>query len=667
MSATLDGLAIAKLLNDAPIVESSGRAFPVETRYLNEPLDGYIERFVATTIARALRNDAGDVLVFLPGQREIRRVESLLQESGLPSHAVVHSLFGDAPPTQQRAALQPTQEGTRKVILSTNIAETSLTIDGVRVVVDSGLVRTVRFDPRRGMSGLVTATISQASADQRRGRAGRQQPGVCYRLWTESQHSSLSRFSKPEILNADLAPLALELARWGAPQGEGLRFLDPPPPAHLSQAQSLLRRLGALDDDGKLTSHGRAMSDMPTHPRLSHMLIMGKEMGVGALACELAALLEERDLLRGNPDADIDLRSRVQLLRSGGGVDRFARERVLAQTERLRQMLGVRSPQQPSDEKLGILLALAYPERVGMRRGSRFQLVGGPIALVPERSMLAREKFLAIGDVDGIGTEVKAFLAEPVRESEFREVFAASLETIDEVRWDSREEAVIARRVTKLGAIELSVTSFTPPADAIVGPLLAGIREKGLHCLPWTKEALSLRERSEWLRNTELAELPSLSDEHLLATMDEWLAPFLDGMTRLAHLSRLNLLEILRARFSYEQRSQLDLLAPTHCIVPTGSRIPLDYSSGKPVLAVRLQEMFGEANTPTIAGGKVNVVLHLLSPAHRPLAVTQDLVSFWRNAYPDVRKEMRGRYPKHHWPENPLSAVPTKRKKPTAR
>jgi ATP-dependent helicase HrpB len=575
----------------------------------------------------------------------------------------VHSLFGDAPPTQQRAALQPTQEGTRKVILSTNIAETSLTIDGVRVVVDSGLVRTVRFDPRRGMSGLVTATISQASADQRRGRAGRQQPGVCYRLWTESQHSSLSRFSKPEILNADLAPLALEFARWGAPQGEGLRFLDPPPPAHLSQAQSLLRRLGALDENGKLTSHGRAMSDVPTHPRLSHMLIMGKEMGIGALACELAALLEEQDLLRGNPDADIDVRSRVQLLRSGGAVDRFARERVLAQTERLRHMLGVRSPQQPSDENLGILLALAYPERVAMRRGSRFQLVGGPIALVPERSMLAREKFLAIGDVNGMGTEVKAFLAEPVRESEIREVFATYLETIDEVRWDSREEAVIARRVTKLGAIELSVTSFTPPAEAIVGALLAGIREKGLHCLPWTKEALNLRERSEWLRNKELAELPNLSDEHLLATMDEWLAPFLGGMTRLAQLSRLNLLEILRARFSYEQRSQVDVLAPTHCTVPTGSRIPLDYSSGKPVLAVRLQEMFGEASTPAIAGGKVNVVLHLLSPAHRPLAVTQDLVSFWRNAYPDVRKEMRGRYPKHHWPENPLSAVPTKRKK----
>lgn len=664
MSATLNGVAISSLLDDAPVVQSSGRTYPIETIYLHQQHDGNIERAVAAAIQRALAPESGDLLVFLAGQREIRRVETLLNEKQIPHDVRVHLLFGEASPKQQQEALAPAAAGIRKIILATNIAETSMTIDGVRVVVDSGLARTVRFDPRRGMEGLVTTTISQASADQRRGRAGRQQPGVCYRLWTEAQHASLPRFSKPEILEADLAPLALELARWGSPNGSGLRFLDAPPAAHLSQAQSLLRDLGAIDRSGKLTTHGRMMAELPAHPRLAHMLIKGKELGVGSLACEVAALLEERDLLRGVRDADIDLHARVQTLRAGGDADRFSRERARAQAQRFRQVLGV-NDQRPSDEKLGVLLALAYPERVAKKRGDRFQLAGGAVAFVPERSALAREHFLAVGEVDGAEAEVKIFLAEPLNEADVRAAFADQIETLNEVRWDSREEAVVARRVTKLGAIELSATPLAAEGDAIIGAMIEGIRAIGVRALPWTKEATSLRERSEWLRNQNLVpeDFPNLSDEHLRATLEEWLAPFLHGMMRRAHLARLDMSEILRSRFSYHQLSLLNRLAPTHITVPTGSHIPLDYSTNPPVLAVRLQEMFGETDTPTIADGKIKVLLHLLSPARRPLAVTQDLASFWKNAYPDVRKEMRGRYPKHSWAENPLTATPTKRRK----
>ncbi len=665
MSATLDGIAVSKLLGDVPIVESTGRMFPVETIYLSRAYDGKIEPLVVSTIGRALREQAGDLLVFLPGQREIYRVESLLQERGVPEHVVVHTLFGNASPKHQQAALTPAPSGIRKVILSTSIAETSMTIDGLRVVIDAGLARSARFDPRRGMSGLVTTSVSQASADQRRGRAGRQQPGVCYRLWSEEQRSTLPRYAVPEILTTDLAPLALEFARWGTPHGEGLRFLDSPPAAHLAQARALLKKLGAFDDAGKLTLHGRAMAELPVHPRLAHMLMKGKELGLGALACELAALLEERDLLRGARDADIDLHSRLHVLRNGGAVDRGARERALTQAKKLRQMLDV-SEEKASDEKLGLLLALVYPERIAKRRGERYQLVSGPVAVLPERSLLAREDFLAIGDVDGVGSEVKAFLAERIDESDIRDVCADQIETHDDVRWDTRDQVVVSRRVTRLGAIELSESSLTTNNELMCSAMLEGIREMGLDSLPWGKEATSLRARSEWLRLQELVgdDWPNLSDERLLENLEQWLGPFLTGITRRSHLERLELAQMLHALFSYNQLSLLNRLAPTHHTVPTGSRLPLDYTAGKqPVLAVRLQEMFGETDSPTVAGGKVKVLLHLLSPAHRPLAVTGDLSSFWRNAYPEVRKEMRGRYPKHYWPEDPLTAAPTKRRK----
>ncbi len=665
MSATLDGVKVASLMGDCPVLKSEGAMFPVTTHYLEHIDEGPVEPIVVSTIMRVLHREKGDVLVFLPGQQEIRRVESRLVGTGLSEDVVVHLLFGDAPKEQQWKALAAPPPGRRKVILSTSVAETSLTIDGVRIVVDSGLARTTRFDPRRGMSGLVTVPVSQASADQRRGRAGRQAPGVCYRLWTEPQHARLPRFPQPEILIADLASTALELARWGDPEAHRLKFLDSPPIAHLSQARGLLMDLGALDAAGRLTSHGRAMSELPVHPRLAHMLLRGKELGLGALACDVAALLEERDLLRGERGADVDLRSRWHLLKITRGGDRFARERAVAQATRLRRLLGVPEEKLPED-KLGLLLALAYPERVAKQRergSGRYQLAGGTGAVLPRGSLLAREPFLAVGEVDGLGSETRVYLAAPMSEEEIYEVFSDRIVDSDEVYWDSQHHAVVARRVSRLGGLRLSEVPLKPPKETLRAVVCEGIRQLGLDELPWSKEAASLRTRSEWLRSRGFVGpgWPDLSDRHLLDALDGWLGPYLDRVTRRAHLQELDTGKSIRRLFTHDQLRRLDYLAPTHWVVPTGSRIPLDYSQGQdPVLAVRLQEMFGETDTPTVADGQAPVLLHLLSPAHRPLAVTRDLRSFWKNAYPGVRKEMRGRYPKHSWPENPLEAAPTR-------
>ncbi|MDD8018686.1 MAG: ATP-dependent helicase HrpB [Bacteroidota bacterium] len=666
MSATLDGLSVSALLGNAPVIKSEGRTFPVQTKYISYRVEGSIEPLVVSTILTALREEQGDVLVFLPGQREIRKVQSLLYEKEISPNSVVHSLFGDASSDQQQAALSPASHGKRKIILSTSIAETSLTIDGVRIVIDSGYSRSPKFEPRRGMSGLVTMKVSRASADQRRGRAGRQQPGVCYRLWDENQTVQLSQFAPAEILTADLAPLAMELAQWGDIDGKNLRFLDPLPSAHLQHARELLVSLGAIKENGKLTEHGKEMAMLPVHPRLANMILRGQEIGVGALACDVAALLEERDLLRGTDD--IDLSSRWELLRTGKGSDSFAHQRIVAQTKRLRQMINT-SEKNFKKDSLGILLALAYPERVAKRRsgdGEKYQLAGNAMGVLPKRSMLSREEYLAVGDVDGVGNEVRIFLAAPLTEGEIRKAFADQIITTEEVRWDKKQEAVIARRVTRFGAVELSEQMFEADANIFCSIMIETINAIGLDVLPWNKEVLLLQKRSEWLRLQKIAKpnVPNLSNEHLLSTLDEWLAPYLVGITRQAQLQKLDLTTIIRALFTYEQLRELDQLAPTHLTVPTGSRIPIDYSNAQPVLAVRLQEMFGEVNTPTVAGGKVKVLLHLLSPAHRPLAVTQDLPSFWKNAYVEVRKDMRGQYPKHYWPENPLEAKPTKRVKP---
>ncbi|HMK37950.1 MAG TPA: ATP-dependent helicase HrpB, partial [Bacteroidota bacterium] len=670
MSATLDGVSLSRVLGEVPVVVSGGKAHPVETRYLAFPYAGHVERETARIIRRALGETEGDVLVFLPGVREIRRTGLLLQEAGLPEDALLCTLFGDADPETQRIALGPPPPGGRKVILSTSIGETSLTIDGVRVVVDSGLSRVPRFDPRRGMTGLETVPVSVASADQRRGRAGRQAPGVCYRIWTEEQHRALPAFSTPEILDADLAPLALDIARWGG--GEGLRFIDPPPASHLSQARSLLLLLGALDSRGALTSHGRAMADLPVHPRLAHMILRGKDLSLGPLSCEIGALLEERDILQGPARGDIDIASRLHALRTGTGIAPGVRARLLAESRRLQSISGAEG-RSGDYARLGMLVALAYPERVARRRGEspgKYQMVNGSGAVLPERSVLGREEFLAVAGVDGLGTEVRIFLASPVGREDLAGAFPESIVEEDQVFWDQSAGAVVARRVRRLGAMIMEARAVPVRGDAASGAMIDGIRTAGPRALPWEKESESLRSRSEWLRLHGLVgpEWPDLSDARLAATLSDWLGPFLGGITRLSQLRNLNMVSLLRGFFTHSQWTDLSRLAPETITVPTGSKIRLDYASGDlPVLSVRLQEMFGQTDTPQVAGGRSSVLIHLLSPAGRPLAVTRDLRSFWNNAYQDVRKEMRGRYPRHVWPEDPLAATPTRRGKKTSR
>jgi len=672
MSATLDGLAIAKLLGDAQIIESNGQSFPVTTHYARFTSEKSIEARIVDTIVRALDEQEGDLLVFLPGRREIRRVENILWEKRLSEDVLVNSLYGDASYQQQSAALSPAPHGKRKVILSTSVAETSLTIDGVCVVIDSGLARTSQFDVRRGMSGLVTVPVSKAVADQRRGRAGRQQPGICYRLWMENEHEMLSKYPQPEIKTADLAPLTLDLARWGTPDGANLRFLDPPPTAHLAQAHALLKSLGAIDQIGKLTLHGKAMAEMPIHPRLAHMILRGKELGFGSLACDITALLEERDILAGKKDTDIDLASRLHILYQRHASDERVRERISSQSKRLKQLIGIRNESKEKDESApGILLALAYPDRIARRRenkGSRYQMTSGTAAVLPNGSLLAREEFLAIGEVDGIGSEVRVYLAAPLTKEDIEQIFNDSIIEEEEIRWNTSNETAIARRISRLGAVILSEQHIKPQGEKIISALIEGVKQLGIHCLPWDKDTRSLQQRSEWLRKyLSPSHWPDLSDSNLINTADEWLAPFLGGMWKKEQLDTLPLLAILQSHITHSLVQQIDSLVPSHIKLPSGSIATLDYSGGQPVLAVRLQELFGQINTPKICNGKVNVLIHLLSPARRPLAVTQDLHSFWTTVYPEIRTQMRARYPKHVWPEDPLKATPTnktiKRKK----
>jgi len=673
MSATLDTAEISRLMDNAPVITSKGRSFPVDVTYIPQQSRDRIEAVTSAAVMKALREHEGDILVFLPGQKEIRMTETLLKQKELPANTVIHLLYGESSSGQQRAALQPASPSQRKIILSTNIAETSLTIDGVRIVVDSGLMRTATFDPRRGMSGLITIPVSKASADQRMGRAGRQAPGHCYRLWTEAEQMQLSPFSKPEMLTTDLAPLAMELAVWGDGEGMNLRFLDMPPQAHLSQARSLLHYLGALDHHNSLTQHGRSMSRLPIHPRYAHMLLKGKEMQCGALACDVSALLDERDILRGKTGNDIDLLSRYSAYLHRTIEDRSALARIKEQSERLQRMISVvpekKQTAQQKEERagkhIGVLLALAYPERVAKRKyDSKYQLSGNTIAVLPKESALSKEEYLAVGDVDGAGNDVRILLAEPVAEQEIRSAFADQINSREIVAWDEKTEGIIARSVTQFGALELSEKSFIPSPEQSLPLVIQAIRDYGLSVLPWKKETETIIERSEWLRkNSLVSEWPDLSPETLEKELENWLGPFLTGITRKNHFTRLTMADIVRSLFTYQQLQELERLAPTHKTVPTGSQISLDYSQHPPVLAVRLQEMFGETETPTVGGGNIRVLLHLLSPARRPLAVTQDLPSFWKNAYVQVRKDMRGEYPKHYWPEDPLQAEPTRKTK----
>lgn len=660
MSATLDGDPVARLI-DGQRVTSEGRRYPVETRYVPRALDQRIEDAVATVVRRALGADDGDLLVFLPGAPEIRRVRERLAD--LPEDVDLHMLFGDLPAAEQDRALAPAPSGRRKIVLATAIAETSLTIEGVRVVVDSGLMRAPRFDPRSSMTRLETMRVSRAAADQRRGRAGRVAPGVCWRLWAEAEDRGLLAHSAPEIASVELTPLVLELAAWGSDAG-ALAWLDPPPQAALDAGRQLLQRLEALDQDGRITAHGRAMIG-PVHPRLAHMILRAEAVGQGALACDIAALLQDRDPLRASSRSDVDLRSRLEMLAERRpGIDRAAIARIRESARDLRRRFGVRGER--GDQNLtGPLLAWAYPDRVAQRREERgaFRLSFGGGARVDPADALAGADYLAIADLDG-AADGRVFLAAPLDEAAITASFKDQMIVEDVVRWDDRSEAVIARRERRFGTLVLGTTAIDADSARVTAAMLEGVRRMGLGGLNWDQPVQGLRARVAFLRRHDEGAWPDLSDAALLASLETWLAPFLGRARRRADLASVDLHQALRALLPYPLTRRLDELAPTHVEVPSGSRIAIDYSGAEPSLSVRLQEMFGLSETPRVAGGRVPLVVQLLSPARRPVQVTRDLASFWRSGYREVRADLRGRYPKHYWPENPLEATPTRRVRP---
>jgi ATP-dependent helicase HrpB len=680
MSATLDTGPIAELLDGAPLVESEGRSYPVEVHYADDQPKGRIEPAVAAKVQGVLREEPGDVLVFLPGAGEIRRVESDLEDT-VADDVDLYPLFGNLSPEKQDRAIEPSPEGRRKVVLATDIAETSLTIEGIRVVVDSGKRRTPRFDPQSGMTRLKTVQVSRASADQRKGRAGRTSPGVCYRLWTRHTHQHLKAHTPPEIANADLAPLALELAAWGTSDPSELRWLDPPPEGAYDQARDLLRRLGALDDDGTITDHGRQMASMGLHPRLAHMVLNGQVLGHGAVACDLAALLSERDIFKGRGERpDVDLRLRLQALRRLRRGERptpnHARNYVVPYgavghvrkvADHQRRKQGIDPDREGDIEACGLLAAFAYPDRIAQRRSGeagRFRLQNGRAAALPNDQLLSDADYLAAASVDGRRRESRIFLAAPLEKDDLVEYFGERIETETDVFWDPDGQLVRARRRRRLGALVLKDGPIADPdPTAVAEAMVDGVRQEGLDLLPWTKNARQLQNRIRFLHHHDDA-WPDVSDDALRETLDEWLTPHVYGMKRADDLGQLSVTQILKDMLSWEQRDRLDALAPTHVRVPSGHRRPIDYSDPEaPVLAVRLQELFGKTDTPRVMGGRVPLTLHLLSPAQRPVQITQDLANFWEDTYYEVRKDMRGRYPKHYWPEDPLEATATNRTK----
>ncbi len=725
MSATLDGLAVSALLSnsmsgagdnavpaavstEAPVLRSHGRSWPVTTHWLPRARTARIEEAAANAVFRALPESTGDLLVFLPGAGEIRRTAERLAPLLQPGTRVL-PLYGDLPREEQRRALAPGVSGERRIVLATSIAETSLTIEGVRVVIDGGLMRVPRFSARTGMTRLDTMRVTRDAADQRRGRAGRTAPGTCYRLWSEGDEAGLVAHCSPEILEADLATLALELAAWGVTDPAELDWLDPPPAAAFAQARELLRELEALDAHDQLTAHGRVLARLPAHPRLAHMIVRALPLGLAGMACELAALLGERDILRsaqGEPDPDVRLRLdalRAARLRergashapAGATVDHGGVTRVLAEARQLWQRVqralpdadarsdsndsaahaasGAAEARANADtgvqaEWAGRLLAFAYPDRIAQRRRKergRFRLRSGQGAQMTVASALADAPFLVAAELGGHGRDNTIFLAAPLDAADLQQDFAGQIAVEETVTWHARSGRVRARRRQRLGALVLADAPLTrPDPGEVAHALLDGVRAAGSAILPFGEAARSLRTRVAFLRTLD-GDWPDLSDDALLATLDDWLGPFAAGRRSLDELRRVDLAAALALRLSPKQRALLDTLAPTHLTVPSGSRIAIDYSDAPaPVLAVRLQEVFGWTETPRLAEGRVPLTLRLLSPAQRPVQVTRDLASFWRTGYFEVRKDLRGRYPRHFWPDDPLTAPATRRTRP---
>ena len=719
MSATLDGDAAARLLDDAVIVRSSGRAYDVETVCLERRPEGRIEDTVASALRRAIDAHDGDVLVFLPGVAEIRRTAERLAFLTAGDAALdVMPLYGDLPREAQRRAIVPSPRGRRKIVLATSIAETSLTIDGVRIVIDSGLMRVPRFSARTGMARLETVRVTRDSADQRRGRAGRTAPGVCYRLWTPGEDAGLVPRRTPEILETDLAPLALDLAEWGVADPGELRWIDPPPAAAIAQANELLFELGAIGRAGGITTHGRRIAAIPTHPRLAHMMLEALRLDLADLACDIAALIDERDILRSAGErAPVDIALRLDLLRAAdsrgarlpANVDRATLARVRAESNawrgrlaKLRQNTDVterplraqraRGPgtgsfvpagqaadrdrtadasnptaQPTPPDAPGLLLAFAWPERIGRRRGGRgrFLLRNGRGVVLPETDALAGEEFIVAALTGGSGADDAVYLAAPIGASTVETHFGDQVERATIVEWDRSSRSVRSERREALGAIVISRQPATDvDAERVSAALLEGIRAEGLDALPWSEAANRLRERVVFLHAVD-SSWPDFSAGSLDDRLEHWLAPWLHGISSLDQLRALDLHRILMDGLDPRQRARIDTLAPTHIEVPSGSRIAIDYSDpASPALAVRLQEVFGMLATPRLADDRVPLTMRLLSPAMRPVQVTRDLASFWRSGYFEVKKDLKGRYPKHYWPDDPLTATATRRVRP---
>ncbi|ACN15748.1 HrpB [Desulforapulum autotrophicum HRM2] len=682
MSATLEAAPLCELMGRAGVVESQGKIFPVDTRYL-EPgpgakKDEFLEVRMARVILNALARDRGDILAFLPGVGEIRRTAALLNPSKLSACVSVLPLHGNLTQKDQDRAIQAARAGQRKVVLATAIAETSLTIEGVHVVVDSGLVREPRFSPRTGMSALETFDASKASVDQRRGRAGRTGPGICYRLWSRQTQGDRTENVRPEIFNTDLAGLALELALWGVRDPGELKWLDQPPKAAMDQARTLLVRLGALDAQGRIKAHGRALAGLGVHPRLGHMLLTGKAMGMGALACLVAAIVQEPDfMVRTNNAWDADLRLRVELLVSDPRSirDRSLKGGTLARVRKiagkLRHTLGVKD-ESVDPNRAGNLLALAYPERVAMNRNSRdgrFLLASGRGGILPKADPLAWEEMIVAAHVDGKNTNAKIFMAAPISRTELEQTFEQNIQVVDRVFWDASAKAVKAvKERCYMGLVLSSHALENPNPELILSGLLQGIRDQGVGILAWTPGLRRFQARAVFLNRILGDEgFPDLSDKVLEESLERWFVPFMGTALSMSRVKRMDLKVPLLSLLTHGEHRLLERHAPSHLLVPSGSKILLDYgeqASGcidSPVLRVRIQEMFACTTTPTVAMGRVPVTIHLLSPAQRPVQVTQDLASFWDNTYAQVKKELKGRYPKHFWPDDPRSAPATRR------
>ena len=689
MSATLDTEAVSRLLNNAPVVLGKGQSYPVGVEYCPgrppaQPQPREIAKQVAAAVHKGLSEQPGDILAFLPGAAEIRHTQALLS-AGLPSaEIVIHPLYGDLSLTAQTAAVQPDPKGKRRIILATPIAETSVTIEGIHTVVDSGWKRSPQFDPNSGLSRLTTQRISHASATQRAGRAGRLGPGHCYRLWSMGEDHSLKPFDPPEIMSADLSQMVLDLARWGVHEPDALRWLDPTPAAHFAQAQSVLLTLGALDRQGHITPLGKKMAALPTHPRLGHMLLGAARHNATDLACDLAALLSERDIIKGR-ERSADIEDRLHALaafRTDGPAAARALEadtdgcRRVAQTSRqLREHLPKPARPKGNDKaaptaNAGELLALAFPDRIGQRRNEgrgQYKLTSGRGAVLPAHDRLADQEYLAVAELDAGRVEGRIFLAAPLAREAIISLFNARLQREEKVFWEEQSGTVKGQRILRLDELILETAPLAKPsAEAVLTALLSGIRTLGLGALPWSDKARELQARIICMQGWQPeAGWPEVSDASLLETLEQWLAPYLTGMRSAEHLKKLNLFAILAAKLDWQQQSRLEREAPTHLTVPSGSKVRLRYTPGEPpVLAVRLQEMFGLADTPKVCNNTVPVLLHLLSPAQRPMQITQDLRGFWEGAYHEVKKELRGRYPKHHWPDDPWQAQPTSRIKP---